>query len=143
MAVQTVRVMRIDVLGAALLSTVASAIAGLFIGILFLLSSLFMGSLLADIPLIGRAIAEMWTSMGVVGLIASPIVFAILGFVVGAVAAVCVNAVTAEDGRARAGGGSRRDRPSAGRPGDLGRSIAAGLPRQSIAVPAGARGPTG
>jgi hypothetical protein len=93
MAVQTVRVRRIDVLGAALLSTVASAIAGLFIGILFLLSSLFMGSLLADIPLVGRAIADQWTSMGVVGLIASPIVFAILGFVVGAVAAICVNAV--------------------------------------------------
>ncbi len=93
MAVQTVRVRRIDLLGAALLSTVASAIAGLFIGILFLLSSLFLGSLVADIPLIGRAIADQWTSMGVVGLIASPIVFAILGFVVGAVTAVCVNAV--------------------------------------------------
>ena len=93
MAVRTVRVRRIDVLGAALLSTVASAIAGLFIGILFLLSSLFMGSLVADIPLIGRAIADLWTSMGVVGLIVSPIVFAILGFVVGAVATVCVNAV--------------------------------------------------
>lgn len=80
-------------LGAALVSTVASAIAGLFLGVLFLLSSLFMGSILADIPLIGRAIADLWTSLGVLGLVASPIVFAILGFVVGAVAAVCVNAV--------------------------------------------------
>jgi hypothetical protein len=93
MALRTVRVRKIDVLGAALLSTVASAVAGLFIGILFLLSSLFMGSVLADIPLIGRAIADLWTSAGVVVLIASPIIFAILGFVVGAVAAVCVNAV--------------------------------------------------
>lgn len=93
MALHKVRVRRIDVLGAALLSTVASAIAGLFVGILFLLSSLYMGSRVADIPLIGRAIADLWTSSGVVGLIASPILFAVLGFVVGAVAVICVNAV--------------------------------------------------
>lgn len=93
MAVHTVRVKRIDVLGAALVSTVASAIAGVFVGILFLLSSLFMGSILADIPFVGGAIADLWTSMGVVGLVASPVVFAALGLVVGAVAAVGVNAV--------------------------------------------------
>jgi uncharacterized membrane protein len=93
MAIRTVRVRRIDVFGAALLSTVASAIAGVFTGILFLLFSLYMGSLMSDIPLIGRAIADLWTSTGIVGLIASPLVFAILGFVVGAIAAACVNAV--------------------------------------------------
>jgi hypothetical protein len=93
MAIRSVRVKRIDVYGAALVSMVASLIAGLFVGILFLLSSLFMGSLLAGIPLVGRAIADLWTSTGIIGLIASPILFAILGFVVGAIAAVCVNAV--------------------------------------------------
>ena len=93
MAVQTVRVRRIDVLGAALVSTVASAIAGVFVGFVLLLSSLYMGSIMAGIPLVGGAIADMWTSMGVIGLVASPIVFAILGFVVGAIGAVCVNAV--------------------------------------------------
>jgi hypothetical protein len=80
MAVHTVRVKRIDVLGAALVSTVASAIAGVFVGLVVLLSSLYMGSILAGIPLVGGAIADMWTSMGIVGLVASPIVFAVLGF---------------------------------------------------------------
>ena len=141
MAVRTVRVLRIDVLGAALLSTVASAIAGVFIGILFLLSSLFMGSLLADIPLIGRAIAEMWTSMGLVGLVASPIVFAILGFVGRCRRGGLRERGTAEDGRARAGGGPTR--PPFRRAGGRVWAIDRGRPRQRIAVPAGARGPTG
>ena len=91
MALETMRLREIDVVGAALLSTVVSAIIGLVFGIVFLLSSLFMSSLLTQIPLVGNQAAAAWTSAGVTGLILSPIVFAILGFIVGLVASFLVN----------------------------------------------------
>lgn len=91
MALKMMRLREIDVLGAALLSTVVSAIIGVVFGIVFLVSSLFMSSLLSQIPLVGNQAAAEWTSAGVTGLIVSPIIFAILGFIVGLIASFLVN----------------------------------------------------
>ena len=91
MALKMMRLNEIDVLGAALLSTVVSAIIGVVFGIVFLVSSLFMSSLLSQIPLVGNQAAAEWTSAGVTGLIVSPIIFAILGFIVGLIASFLVN----------------------------------------------------
>jgi hypothetical protein len=91
MALKLLRLRRIDVLGAAILSAVASAVAGLIMGILYLVSALYVSSMLSQIPLIGNQAAAAWTAWGVYGLVLSPIIFAILGFVVGLLASVCVN----------------------------------------------------
>jgi hypothetical protein len=92
MVLKMMRVKQMDVLGTALLSTVGSAILGLIVGILFLLASLYMGSLLAQLPLmLGNQAADAWVSRGLMGLILSPSIFAVIGFIYGVSVAFFAN----------------------------------------------------